>query len=283
MARTGGSWSCRRAARRDVLRGRQHRRSRPGGHLTVPTLWHFKCSHFSEKVRWALDHKRIAHRRRSLFPGWHALPTLAVSRQMQVPLLRVDGETIRDSTRILEYLEDRHPEPALYPDDPAARVRAVELEDFFDRLGPALRRVHYSLLVPHVDEAAAFFASASSGPVYRLYEPCYAALFGRLMPRSLGFAPEQVERSRLRVEEILGRFDAELQPSGYLVGDDFTVADLTVASLLSTFVFPAGYPYPLPVPFPEPVVEYRASLERFAALEWTRGIYAKHRPPSAEV
>ena len=58
-----------------------------------PALWQFKCSHFCEKVRWALDFKRIEHRRVSLYPGWHAVPTLLVSGQQQVPLLRVEGRT----------------------------------------------------------------------------------------------------------------------------------------------------------------------------------------------
>ena len=244
----------------------------------TPVLWQFKCSHFCEKVRWALDFKGIEHRRRSFYPGWHALPVLAVSGALQVPLLRVDGATLRDSTRILEFLESEAPEPALYPRDPEDKRRAVELEDFFDRLGPALRRVHYSLLVPHLDEAAAFFANASAGPAFRFFEPMFKRIFAPMMGRTLGFDAERVDRSRRRVEEILTRFDAEVRPSGYLVGDGFGVADLTLASLLSTFIFPEAFPYPLSVPFPAPVVEYRDSLERFQALGWAREIYAKHRP-----
>ena len=62
-------------------------------------------------------------------------------------------------------------------------------------------------------------------------------------------------------------------------GEDFGVADLTLAALLSTFLVPPEFPYPPPRPFPEPVQEYRRSLERFAALAWAREIYAKHRSP----
>jgi glutathione S-transferase len=103
------------------------------------------------------------------------------------------------------------------------------------------------------------------------------------MPRYMGFDSERVRRSRREVEAVLERFDAEVQPSGYLVGRDFGVADLTLASLLSTFLYPPEFPYPLPVPFPAEVAEYRASLERYGALAWAREIYSKHRPDSAEV
>jgi glutathione S-transferase len=34
--------------------------------MDTPVLWHIPFSHYSEKVRWALDYKGIAHRRRVL-------------------------------------------------------------------------------------------------------------------------------------------------------------------------------------------------------------------------
>ena len=30
-----------------------------------PVLWHIKISHYNEKVRWALDYKRVMHKRRA--------------------------------------------------------------------------------------------------------------------------------------------------------------------------------------------------------------------------
>jgi hypothetical protein len=37
--------------------------------MDAPLLWHIPLSHYSEKVRWALDYKGIAHRRRVLVEG----------------------------------------------------------------------------------------------------------------------------------------------------------------------------------------------------------------------
>jgi len=245
--------------------------------MTTPVLWQFKCSHFCEKVRWALDWKDIEYRERSFYPGWHVLPTLLVSRGQQVPLLRTGGQTLRDSTRILEHLEATHPEPALYPGSASERERAIALEDAFDRLGPALRCVHYSLMLPDLETSATFFANTDHGPAFRAFRPTFLRIFGPTMPRFMGFDEESVRRSRDEVEAILGLFESEVRPSGYLVGDGFGVADLTLAALLSTFLVPPELPYPPPRPFPEPVQEYRQSLERFAALAWAREIYAKHR------
>ena len=50
----------------------------------------------------------------------------------------------------------------------------------------------------------------------------------------------------------LDRLEAELQPSGYLVGERFSVADLTAAALLAPVVLPPEFPYRPPGPLPAP-------------------------------
>ena len=39
----------------------------------VPVLWQLQISHYVEKVRWALDYKRVPHVRRTLLPGLQAV------------------------------------------------------------------------------------------------------------------------------------------------------------------------------------------------------------------
>ena len=54
----------------------------------------------------------------------------------RIPVLIDDRVTLCDSSVICEYLEDRHPEPALYPRDVADRARARWLEEYADtRMG----------------------------------------------------------------------------------------------------------------------------------------------------
>lgn len=69
---------------------------------------------------------------------------LAANPKGQVPVL-VDGDlTLFDSTVILEYLEDRHPQPPLYPSDPAdkARCRLAELHGDEILLGEVARLMY---------------------------------------------------------------------------------------------------------------------------------------------
>src|SRR5438128_10889644 len=106
--------------------------------MAPPVLWQFRFSHYNEKARWALDWKGIRTVPRGLLPGFHVPRVLWMTGQKSVPVLVLDGETIHDSTRIIERLERMRPEPALYPADAAARRRAPAPEDFFDEeLGQA--------------------------------------------------------------------------------------------------------------------------------------------------
>ena len=78
-------------------------------------------------------------------------------------------------------------------------------------------------------------------------------------------------------------FAAEVQPSGYLVGREFSVADLTLAALLAPLVTPAQFPYPQPQrdhPLLEPA---REAVAEAGLLEWAVEMYARHRGRSAEV
>src|SRR5512145_2481967 len=106
----------------------------------VIVLHQFARSHFNEKARWALDWKRIPHRRRTHFPGPHALALLRLSGQRATPVLVIDGEVIAGSAAILAALDERFPERRLLPADPALAARARDLEARFDaEVGPAVR------------------------------------------------------------------------------------------------------------------------------------------------
>src|SRR5262249_3805141 len=140
----------------------------------VPVLWQFRASHFNEKARWALDWKGVRHERRSLLPGPHAPVVLWLTGQKSVPVLRLDGAMITDSTRIAPAPEERHPDPPLYPSDPALRRRALELEDFCDEeIGPHLRRIVFHLMLPD----GRFTADVMSPGFGAVTKAVYAACF----------------------------------------------------------------------------------------------------------
>lgn len=244
----------------------------------IPTLWQYSFSHFNEKARWTLDHKRIPHIRRSLLPGSPRAMRFSVSGTL--PVLDLDGERIVDSTRIIEALEHRHPERPLYPEDPAERRRALELEEFLDEeLGHELRRVAFYDWRDDPAYVGALLTAGQSSVVrrpFRAFLPV-GMLYAR---RRYRIYPEDVEEGRRKIVAALDRVEAELGSGDYLVGDGFSVADLTAASLL----FPLAWPDQLQYGLPQPSRwEFRDRMAERRALRWVRETYRRHRGVSAEV
>jgi glutathione S-transferase len=61
-------------------------------------------------------------------------PVVAVSGQGLVPVIVDDGQVVADSLRILRYLEDRYPEPALFPAEPARRAEIDLFLEWFSEV-----------------------------------------------------------------------------------------------------------------------------------------------------
>src|SRR5206468_13089746 len=87
-------------------------------------------------------------------------------------------------------------------------------------------------------------------------------------------------RSWEKVVAALDRIEAELQPSGYLVGDRFSVADLTAAALLFPLAEPPELQYPFPERRPERLERWIASLSAHPAVAWIGRMYREHRGSS---
>src|SRR5271163_2602467 len=210
-----------------------------------PTLWHIVVSHFSEKARWALDYKSVEHERRAPPPGMHMpiVYILSRGRAITLPMLELDGERIVDSTAIIAALERRFPEPALYPQDPDERRRALELEDWFDeQLGPYVRRLAFYELRRDADlllEIGAQAAPALAAGLGRALVP-YSRLFTGLRYRAADAV--HAEQARTKILAGLDRLEAALGDREYLIGGRFTVADLTAAALLYPLVRPSQAP-----------------------------------------
>jgi glutathione S-transferase len=251
--------------------------------MAAPILWQFRFSHFNEKARWALDWKGIPHLRRSLVPGLHIPRVMWLTRQKAVPVLVLDGRVIADSTRIIEALERLQPEPALYPRNEDERRRALALEEHFDEeLGPHIRRVLFHELLPFTDAAVGILTVGCGQATRMVYRALFPAVRAA-MRMDMRIDEAGARRSREKVLAALDRLEVELGPAGYLIGDRFSVADLTAAALLAPLVMPPEFPYLPSGPLPDPVVRYRASLIDRPAARWAAEMYRRHRGRSAEI
>jgi glutathione S-transferase len=251
--------------------------------MDIPLLWHIPLSHYNEKVRWALDYKDIAHRRRVLGSNY-LIRVWRATGQGKLPVLWLDSRAIADSTRIIAALEERYPEPPLYPRDAASRQRALALEDDLDEtLGPALRAAMVTPLFRHdPDIALRVLTTGMGGDAYGRLRPLL-----RIFPSFYRFrhkiSESNLERDRAIVAAALDRIEHERQGRAHLVGEAFTVADLTAAALLGVLLQPPEIQYPLEVELPLYLKDYRATLLQHPAAQWAAGIYRLHRGYSREV
>jgi glutathione S-transferase len=246
--------------------------------VSAPVLWQYNFSNFNEKARWALDFKRVAHVRRSLLPGGPR--AMAFSRRGTLPVLDLDGERIVDSTSIIAALEQRVAQPALYPEDAGERAAALALEEFFDeQAGHELRRAGFYEWRANPGFVSALLTTGRSRAT--------RAFMRAVLPGAMVYArrryriyPSDAERARVKLATALDRIVAEVRPSGYLVGDSFSVADLTAASLLYPLAMPPELQYRVP---PVPDWGELSAHAKHPATDWIREIYRRHRGSSAEL
>jgi glutathione S-transferase len=105
-------------------------------------------SPYVRKVLVCLDLKGVAYQIDPIVPFYGDEKFAKISPVRRIPVLIDDDVTLPDSTVICEYLEERHPIPALYPATAQARGRARWLEEFADtRMGEVFIWRYFNELV----------------------------------------------------------------------------------------------------------------------------------------
>jgi glutathione S-transferase len=128
----------------------------------------------------------------------------------------------------------------LYPRDKALRQEVRDLENSFDReLGPHVRRWAYS----HLLCERKLLVQVWSDGVPRaeaLLVPIVMPIARQLIRRGYKITPDGAAHSLDRVNTAFEMVEARLGDGRkYLVGDCFTAADLTFASLAAPVLFPS--------------------------------------------
>jgi glutathione S-transferase len=241
-------------------------------------LLQFRHSPYNEKVRWVLDLKRVPHRRRSLLPGPHFGVVKKLTGRTTTPVLRAEGHAIDGSARIIEWLEARYPDPPLLPAAAADRAEALRIQARFDDdLTPRIRRAVLDALLQQPGYFAAVFGDGASAFKRAAYA-CVVPLAAPLVRKGNGITgAASVQDGLLAAQQALDFVAERAARTGYLVGGQFSLADLTAASTLAVLVRPAHSP----MSAPQPVASVtQALIDRFAAhpaAAWVRRIYERHR------
>lgn len=241
-------------------------------------LWQFNFSMYPELVRWALDHKGLDYRTHNLLPGPHVVQLLPRFRQKSVPIVNDDGRVLTQSLDILRHLEDRYPQHPLLPDAAGQRDETWALvHRFADDYGAPVRLAAFHELLPHGRYMARVFAQPFSPLVRTAYVAGFSLLVRPVMRADMGITAARAEQGRAVTLEALDLVAERTRHRDYLVGDRFTLADLTAATVLFLTALAPEYPATLPQPYPRGLRRWLDRWRHHPGTAWVRRIYGLHR------
>lgn len=223
------------------------------------TLYVIPGSHACRSAMLMLEHKQVPYRRVDIVTLLHPLVvrlhgfdaggqtrtaggrrTLGLrlgDRLGTVPALAADGQRISTNHAIARFLDERHPQPSLFPADPERRAAVEQVERWANEtLQMTARRIPGAAAVR---DPAAFSRASGDGRLgYLLYRQ---ELMRRLLiPRILKgvFASDPADERELlaQLSAMLDRIDAWIA-DGILGGAQLNVADFTVATSLALILY----------------------------------------------
>jgi glutathione S-transferase len=132
-------------------------------------------------------------------------------------------------------------------------------------------------VIRNPDLFAEFVVAASPIPVPERVRPALVAGERAFVNARFGAnSAETADQGRRSVVAALDKLEGELDGSDYLVGDSFSVADLSAAALLYPLVLPPEGPRQLADP-PEAFERFRAPLRERPGFRWVEEMFRRHR------
>jgi len=165
----------------------------------------------TRKVIIAVIEKKLTFENDPVIPfnppaGWDKL-----SPTGKIPVVTIDDFELADSSVICAYLEQTHPEPALYPREAKDRARALWLEEYCD--STLFRDVVHGLFFQNVIRPKILQQPTDRAAV--------DAILTQALPKVFGYLESQIS-------------------DGYLVGNRFGIADIALACNLVNYHY-LGY------------------------------------------
>ncbi|ENW08759.1 glutathione S-transferase family protein [Acinetobacter beijerinckii] len=199
------------------------------------TLHQWEISPFCQKVARMLKFKGIEFETIN-YNGVLGAKVPMLSKVGKVPVLDINGQRIQDSTRIARYLDETYPDLLrLYPLDPIQKAYAELWEDWADEL-LYFYEIHFRVSdAEALDHAVAISAQGRPKHEVILMKPLLkSALSFQLKMQGTGrMAKADIEAEFIR---HLERIELMLSATGWLVGEQKTIADIAVTSQLLEIV-----------------------------------------------
>jgi glutathione S-transferase len=231
-------------------------------------LYHGDISNCSMRVRMALEEKGlpwISHhldlkKNETRTPAYFAVNPMGL-----VPALVHDGVLIIESDDILEYIDNTFEQPALKPTD---QIGKDEVHGWL-KLATSIHIKAVKTTIYTNKMRGVFKHSGVDTDEYaKLQKDPELLAFHRISSSAEGFSAAQIDTARAVLDDCWTKAEAALSQHRWLVGDTFSLADITWVPLHFTLVG-ANYsfkPYPHVRAWADAVRE-RASFQQ-GVLKW---------------
>lgn len=186
------------------------------------------ASPFCVKLHYALRYKRLPFEAVNL-----AGPSQVkkYNPRGKLPVLSYDGNLLQDSTDAVRFLEQRHPEPRLYPGDERGRAHALMLEDWADE-SFYWHIVYENWLIPEQYDK---FADQVFLGMPSFIRPLVKVIALRATRKNLvgqGFGRVTPDEHRRAMWESMDWLNS-IADGAFLCGKELSVADIAVAAQLT--------------------------------------------------
>lgn len=249
------------------------------------TLFSFAMSHYSEKVRWALQVSQLPFREVILTPVFHVWPALRMGGlgRSALPIVRetrANGKRlhVQDSTEILLWLDKRFGPLDIVPSTRAMREECLAIEDRFDSIGRDVARFLYLGGFKHDAKVLDLWVKHTRPDQARWIRRWYPLIKWVFIKRHK-VTPEASALSEQRIQQAMAWLEGRISDGRlYLVGPRLSVADITAAALLAPLACPAQHPIYGDAEYITMMRPIGASWRSDRpALDWVRRMYDLHR------
>jgi glutathione S-transferase len=193
-----------------------------------------QVSYFSGKVRPIFRYKGIPYEEIAPTPEVYRRVIIARTGLAFIPVVVTpEDETLQDTSEILDELERRFPEPAVYPPTPVQRVVAYLIEVYADEFG-VLPAMHYRWSFPESEAKAREDFARANG------DPARAQTFADRMKGSLpllGINPDSIPAIEAHTRELLNILSRHFEQHDFLLGTRPSIGDLALLGPLYAHLY----------------------------------------------
>jgi len=213
--------------------------------MAQATLYIFTISHYCEKARWALEYLGFDVDIQTLAPGTHVKVAQELGlKRSSVPILKTSNAIVQGSDEIIDWAEEYNTSEK--------NLETPELvKPIFMHNLSAWEQVKLTI----------------KWPVIR-----------KLMTKRMDLGHDQGNESLDVVRQEMDWLESQISDkASYLVGDNFSRADIAAASLLAPLVAPPEYGCSVLMRHPPRINQARSTMMNSPLYQWVEEKYRNHR------